>query len=105
MIGYTPPLVTYPSVLLGLYWVYMPPLFAVFGLAWLWWTRREAAARFITVVVLLNLAIYALCLFMGARFIAPAALLLTVASGAGVAVILRSLGPMLSGSSTSQPSR
>ncbi len=87
-IGYTPPYITYPSVLLGLYWVYMPPLVVLIGVGWLWFQRMSSAARFIAFAVILNLAIFAFYAFMGARLIAPAAILLTIATAAGASELL-----------------
>jgi len=94
VIGHTPPLITYPAVLLGLYWVFLPPFVALAGLAWLWYSRSSTSARFIALAAAFNVLVFLPYTFMGARFIAPAAVLLIVATSAGFAEVTRRLAPV-----------
>lgn len=78
-------LVFYPALLLGLYWIYFPPLFSVLGGWELFRRRRTVAARFGGLVVIANLLIALAYFYQGGRLVAPAALVLLVYSAAGVA--------------------
>jgi hypothetical protein len=78
-------LVFYPALLLGLYWIYFPPLLSVLGGWELFRRRRTVAARFGGLVVIANLLIALPYFYQGGRLVAPAALVLLVYSAAGVA--------------------
>lgn len=75
-----PNLAFYLAVLLGLFWVFAPPLAPLPGLWALWRRRREPAAAFVLWTLLLSLALFVPYFYQGARFMAPAATLLVVAS-------------------------
>lgn len=83
--GKAPNVVFYPAVLLGLYWIYFPPLLPLLGLVELYRRRRTTAARYAGFVVVGNVALMVPYLFQCARFVAPAALVLLVYSSAGMA--------------------
>ncbi len=73
-----PNLAFYPSVLAGLFWVFAPPLTGLLGLWQLIVERANPAARFALVTVILNLGVVFFYWDSAARFVAPAASLLTV---------------------------
>jgi hypothetical protein len=75
----------YPSVLLGLFWVFSPPLLSLVGCVHLWRHRRETPALFASWVVVLTLTLHTFYRFQGARFMAPPATLLTVVTGIALA--------------------
>ena len=68
----------YPSVAVGLFWVFAPPLTGLTGLVKMVIDRRSVAARFSLLTVVLNLGLVSFYFFRAARFIAPAASLLIV---------------------------
>jgi hypothetical protein len=83
--GKAPNVVFYPAVLLGLYWIYFPPLLPLLGLVEIYRRRHTTAARYAALVVVGNVALMVPYLFQCARFVAPAALVLLVYSSAGMA--------------------
>ena len=90
-------LVFYPAVLLGLYWIYFPPLFTVFGVWEIWRRRRDAATRLAAAIIVLNVAIFVGYYTQAGRFVAPAAYALLAYSAAGVARIVEGVSSWLRG--------
>jgi hypothetical protein len=71
----------YPSILVGLFWIFAPPLVSLVGLFYAWRHRRETVVRFGLLVIALNLAFFVFYFYQGARFMAaPATLLVVFAS-------------------------
>ena len=85
-------LVFYPAVILGLYWIFYPPLFSLFGLWAIWRRRRTSAAQFAALLIGLNLAIVAVYFYQGARLLAPAAFVLLAYSAVGVIDVFKIAG-------------
>ena len=83
-IGKASNLIFYPSVLLGLYWVYLPPLLSTVGVWELVRRRATPAARYASLAIAANLLIFLPYFYQGARLVAPAAFLLLIYSAAGV---------------------
>lgn len=75
----------YPAVLLGLYWVFFPPLLSVFGVWELVRRRREPLAWFAGLVVASGVVVALVFSFQGARFVAPVAYVLLVFAATAVA--------------------
>ncbi|MDP8923040.1 MAG: hypothetical protein M3O34_09225, partial [Chloroflexota bacterium] len=78
-------LVFYPLVLLGIYWIFAPPLTTLPGLVHVWRHRREPAAGFALWLVVGTLLFYLVYFFMAARFMAAPATALAVFTGVAVA--------------------
>jgi hypothetical protein len=98
-IGKASNLVFYPSALLGLYWIYYPPLFPLFGIWEMFRRRRSAVARLGALMVVANAAFFLGFRFQGARMVAPAAFVLLAFSAAGLSRVLevtvpRALAPL-----------
>ncbi len=81
--------VFYPAVLLGLYWVYIPPVIAVFAVKSLWKWRSDLTARFSILVVTSNLLMMIFYFYQGARLVSPAAFLLVAYTSVGMAEVCR----------------
>jgi hypothetical protein len=73
-----PNLLFYPSVTLGLFWVFAPPLVGLFGLVYAVRHWREPAARFTVWLTLLTCALFTFYVFQGARLAAAPAVLLAI---------------------------
>jgi hypothetical protein len=71
-------LVFYPSVLLGLFWIFAPPPVLILGFVRLWEIRHELAARFVAWLIGLNLLFFLFYFWQGARFMAAPATLLGI---------------------------
>jgi hypothetical protein len=80
-----PNLVFYPVLLLGLFWVFAPPLLPLVGIVYAWRTRTEAVARFTLTVTVLNLLLFFFYYHQATRFMAGPATLLAVMSVAALA--------------------
>jgi hypothetical protein len=89
----TPNLLFYPDVLLGLGWVYAPPLVTVIGLIEAWRRRNSPAGRYVIASVLASLVLFTLYEYQAGRFLAPAASLLVVMSAAGLVDFLARFKP------------
>jgi 4-amino-4-deoxy-L-arabinose transferase-like glycosyltransferase len=75
--------VFYPAVLLGMYWVYFPPLFSLLGIWEIWRRRKTSVAQLAAAVVVTNVALHLAYFYQGSRLVAPAALTLLVFGCAG----------------------
>jgi hypothetical protein len=75
----------YPSVLLGLFWIFVPPLLPVIGLLYGWENRRELAVRFTGWLTAFSLLLFTFYFYQGARFMAAPATLLGVFASAKLA--------------------
>jgi hypothetical protein len=87
-----PNLAFYPSVLAGLFWVFAPPLTALIGLWQLFVEHTTPAARFTLVTIVLNVGLVLFYFYSAARFVAPAASLLTVYAAVALARLIAGLG-------------
>lgn len=101
-------IVFYPLVLLGVFWIYAPPLATLPGLVYIVLEWRERTARFAGILIALTLVSYVFYFYQGARFMAPAATALVILSCVAVARALRALAPrrairFRSGSSPAAP--
>lgn len=86
-----PNLAFYPSLLAGLFWVFAPPLMGLVGFVAMLIRRSTAAARYAIVLVLLNAGLLIVYWYAAARFVAPAASVLTVYAGVGISRVLHRL--------------
>ena len=75
----------YPSVLLGLFWIFVPPFIPLVGLLYGWVRRREPAVRFAFCLTVLSLLLFTFYFYQGARFMAAPATLLGVFAAAQLA--------------------
>ena len=78
----------YPSVLADLFWVFAPPLTGLIGLWQVVVSRTTPAARFALVTVVCNAVLVCFYFYTAARFLAPAASLLTVYASVALARLL-----------------
>jgi hypothetical protein len=83
--------VFYPTLMLGMYWVYFPPFFPLFGVFALWRRRRELLGQLATLLIASNLCLFVFYFYQGARLVAPAAILLLVFSACGLLDTLRAI--------------
>jgi hypothetical protein len=74
-------IVFYPLVILGLFWIFAPPLLTLPGLVYAWRRRREPIGRFALSLLVLSLVPFVLYFYQGARFMAAPATVLLVLSG------------------------
>jgi hypothetical protein len=86
-----PNLTFYPTLLVGLFWVFSPPLVPLLGLVYAWRRRREAIGRYALLVTFLSLAIFGLYFYQGTRFMAGPATLLTVLASVWLAELATQL--------------
>jgi 4-amino-4-deoxy-L-arabinose transferase-like glycosyltransferase len=78
-------IVFYPLVLLGVFWIFTPPLTTIPGMIEVWRRQREAGPGFVLWLTLLTVLFYLIYFYQGARFVAGPATLLAVYSGVAVA--------------------
>ena len=71
-------LLFYPSLLLGLFWIYTPPLLPIAGLLHCWKHHHELTVRFTLWLTLLSLCLFAFYFYQAARFMAAPATLLGI---------------------------
>ncbi len=81
----------YPSVVIGLFWVFLPPFTGLLGLGELIRRRASAPAVFTLVALVLNIVLVDFYYDKAARFVAPTASLLLVYSAVGGAGLLSRL--------------
>jgi hypothetical protein len=89
--AHVPAIVAYPATLLGLFWVFAPPLLGALGLLWVLHRRDEPGARFTLVLTAAVVAFHCVYYFAGARFMAAPASLLAVYGAVALATPLRRL--------------
>ncbi len=75
----------YPAVLVGLFWIYAPPLLPIIGLLHCWKRRHELTAKFTLWLTLLSLCLFTFYFYQGARFMAAPATLICVFCSVGLA--------------------
>lgn len=75
----------YPSVLLGLFWIFVPPLLPVVGMLYCWEHRDTLTARFTFWLTALSLLLFTFYFYQGARFMAAPVTLLCVFASAKLA--------------------
>jgi hypothetical protein len=75
----------YPLVLLGLFWIFVPPLTTVPGLIEVWRRRAEPGPAFVLWLTVLMVAFHLFYWYVAARFMAGPATLLAIYTGAFVA--------------------
>lgn len=77
--------VFYPLVLLGVFWIFTPPLATIPGLLEVWRRRREPGPAFVLWLTTLTVGFQVFYFYLGARFVAAPATLLAVYSGVAIA--------------------
>jgi len=80
-----PSIVFYPLVLLGVFWIFTPPLTTVPGLIEIGRRWREAAPGYAVWLTILTVLFYLIYFYQGARFVAGPATVLAVYSGVAIA--------------------
>jgi hypothetical protein len=80
--------VFYPAVVIGLFWMYTPPLLSLLGFAELWRGRRSPAARYAGTVIAGNVVLYTFYFHQAARFMAPVGALLIVYTAVGAVTLV-----------------
>ena len=75
----------YPAVLVGLFWIFVPPLIPVIGMLYCRKHRRETAVSFTLWVTALSLLLFTFYFYQGARFMAAPVTLLSVFASAQLA--------------------
>jgi hypothetical protein len=79
------PVTFYPLVLLGMFWIFTPPLTIIPGLIEIWRQRREPAAAYVIWLTIITLLLHLVYFYHGPRFMAGPATLLAIYSGVAVA--------------------
>jgi hypothetical protein len=82
--------VFYPAVVLGLFWMYTPPLISLLGFAELFRRRKSPAARYAAAVIVTNVVLFTFYFHQAARFMAPVGALLIVFSSVGAVTLILS---------------
>ena len=77
--------VFFPLVLLGIFWIFTPPLTTIPGVLEVWRRRREPGPSFVLWLTVLTLLFQSVYFYQAARFMAAPATLLAVFSGVAVA--------------------
>jgi hypothetical protein len=77
--------VLYPLVLLGLFWIFVPPLTTLPGLVEVWRRRHEPGAAYALWLTVLTVVFHLFYWYLAARFMAAPATLLAIYTGAYVA--------------------
>jgi 4-amino-4-deoxy-L-arabinose transferase-like glycosyltransferase len=80
----------YPAIVLGLFWMYTPPLISLLGFAELFRRRKTPAARYALAVIFSNIVLYTFYFYQAARFMAPVGALLIVFSSVGAVTLILS---------------
>lgn len=81
----------YPLVLAGIFWIFTPPLLALVGLATAAATANTPVGRLVIATAVAQLLLFLPYFYQSARFLAPAALMLTVLSATTLAALGRQL--------------
>jgi hypothetical protein len=77
--------VFYPAVLLGVFWVFAPPLVSIIGLLHLWRHRRAPPVAVAMWIIVFTVGLYAVHFYQSERFMAAPATLLTVFAAVALA--------------------
>jgi hypothetical protein len=77
--------VFYPLVLLGIFWILVPPLTTVPGLVEVWRRRHEPGPAYVLWLTVLTVVFHLFYWYLGARFMAAPATLLAIYTGAWAA--------------------
>jgi len=80
-----PNILFYPLVLLGVFWIFVPPLTTLPGLIEVWRCRREPGPGYAFWLTILTVLFYQVYFYQGARFMAGPVTLLAIYSGVAVA--------------------
>lgn len=80
-----PGLPLYVLVILGLFWIFVPPLTTIPGLLEIWERRREPGPTFVLWLTILTVIFHVFYWYLGARFVAGPVTLLAIYTGAWVA--------------------
>lgn len=75
----------YPAVLVGLFWVFVPPLFPLLGMLYGWERRREPAVQFALLVTAFTLPLFIFYYYQATRFMAAPMMLLGIFASAMLA--------------------
>jgi hypothetical protein len=75
----------YPAVLVGVFWIFVPPLIPVVGILYCWQHRRALTVRFTFWLSALSLVLFTFYFYQGARFMAAPATVLSVFAAAQLA--------------------
>jgi hypothetical protein len=76
-----PSLLFYPLVLLGVFWIFAPPLTTIPGLFYIWRNRRSSHCKFALYTLVFSLATYFFYFHQASRFMVVPATTLIVFSG------------------------
>lgn len=87
-----PSIAFYPLVLLGLFWIFTPPLTTIPGLIEVWRRQREAGPGYAFWLTVLTILFYLIYFYQGARFVAGPATVLAIYSGVAVSRWIERLG-------------
>jgi hypothetical protein len=87
-----PSIVFYPLVLLGVFWIFTPPLTTIPGLIEVCRRQREAGPGYAFWLTILTVLFYLIYFYQGARFLAGPATVLAIYSGVAVARWIERLG-------------
>lgn len=79
------PVTFYPLVLLGMFWIFTPPLTTIPGLIEVWRRRREPVAAFVIWLTVITVLLHLVYFYHAPRFMAGPATLLAIYSGVAVA--------------------
>ena len=90
-IGKAPNIVFYPATLIGLYWIFTPPLLGLLGLIKIFRNRLSLTYRFMAAVTVLNALLMCVYFYQGARLVAPSALILVICGSSASAEFARRL--------------
>ena len=80
-----PNVVFYPAVIMGLFWVFAPPLSTLPGVLYIWTHRREPAANLALWLAAFSVLFYTFYFYQGTRFMAAPATILAVYSSVQLA--------------------
>jgi hypothetical protein len=87
-----PSVAFYPLVLLGIFWIFTPPLTTIPGLIEVWRRQREAGPGYAFWLTVLTVLFYLIYFYQGARFVAGPATVLAIYSGVAIAGWIERVG-------------
>lgn len=80
--------VFYPALVLGFFWMYLPPLVSLLGFAEIYRRRKSAVGRYAAAVIVSNVVLFTFYFDQAARFMAPVGALLIVFSSVGAVTLI-----------------